>query len=74
MGAVHLAATAQSVYTSLGTGLAGAALTLASGPLYARLGAGGFWAMALLCAAAVPAALALRAAEGDRAEAGAASP
>jgi MFS transporter, PPP family, 3-phenylpropionic acid transporter len=70
----RLAATAQSVYTSLGTGLAGAALTLASGPLYARLGAGGFWAMALLCAAAVPAALALRADEGDRAEAGAASP
>jgi hypothetical protein len=30
--------------------------------------------MALLCAAAVPAALALRADEGDRAEAGAASP
>ena len=56
-----LAAAAQSVYASLGTGLLGAVLTLASGPLYARLGAGGFWAMALLCAAAVPAALALRA-------------
>ena len=34
-------------------------MTLASGPLYERLGAGGYWAMALLCAAAVPAALAL---------------
>jgi PPP family 3-phenylpropionic acid transporter len=55
-----LAATGQSAYAFLGTGAATAALTLASGPLYARLGAGGFWAMALLCAAAVPAALALR--------------
>jgi PPP family 3-phenylpropionic acid transporter len=61
----HLAATAQSAYAALGVGLAGAALTLASGPLYAHLGAGGFWAMALLCAAAVPAALALRAASGS---------
>ena len=57
----RLSATAQSVYASLGTGLAAAALTLASGPLYARFGAGGFWAMALLCVAAIPAALALRA-------------
>lgn len=56
----RLAATAQSVYASLGTGLVAAALTLASGPLYARFGAGGFWVMALLCAAAVPAALRLR--------------
>jgi PPP family 3-phenylpropionic acid transporter len=57
-----LAATAQSVYASLGTGLATAALTLASGSLYARFGAGGFWAMALLSAAAIPAALSLQAA------------
>jgi len=57
----RLAATAQSVYASLGTGLVGAALTLASGPLYAWLGAGGFWVMASLCALAVPASLALRA-------------
>jgi len=57
----RLAATAQSVYASLGTGLVAAALTLASGPLYARLGAGGFWVMASLCALAVPASLALRA-------------
>ncbi len=56
----RLAATAQSVYASLGPGLAAAVLTLASGPLYARFGAGGFWAMALLCAAAIPASLALR--------------
>jgi MFS transporter, PPP family, 3-phenylpropionic acid transporter len=56
----RLAATGQSAYAFLGTGVAAAAVTLASGPLYARLGAGGYWAMALLCVAAVPAALALR--------------
>jgi MFS transporter, PPP family, 3-phenylpropionic acid transporter len=58
----RFAATAQSVYASLGPGpgLAGAALTLAAGPFYARFCAGGFWAMALLCAAAIPAALTLR--------------
>lgn len=56
-----LAATGQSAYAFLGAGFSAAALTLASGPLYARLGAGGFWVMALLCAAAVPAALTLRA-------------
>ncbi len=56
----RIAATAQSVYASLGPGLAGALLTLASGPLYARFGAGGFWAMALLCVLAVPASLSLR--------------
>ncbi|GAA0574149.1 hypothetical protein GCM10009416_11100 [Craurococcus roseus] len=54
------AATAQSAYAVFGTGAAMAALTLASGPLYGRFGGGGYWAMALLCAAAVPVALALR--------------
>jgi PPP family 3-phenylpropionic acid transporter len=34
-------------------------LTLASGPLYGRFGAGGFWAMAALCALAIPLALTL---------------
>ncbi len=58
----RLAATGQAAY-ALGAGLAASALTLASGPLYKHLGAGGYWAMALLCAAALPAALALRAAE-----------
>ncbi len=58
-----LAATAQSAYAFLGTGLALAALTLASGRLYEHLGAGGFWVMALLCAAAVPAAFALKTAD-----------
>ncbi|MBN9508193.1 MAG: MFS transporter [Alphaproteobacteria bacterium] len=56
-------ATAQALYATFGVGFAGAALTVLSGPLYAWLGAGGFWAMALLCAAAVPTALGLRAAE-----------
>ncbi len=55
----RLSATAQSAYAALGTGLASAVLTLAAGPLYERLGAGGFWAMALLCLLAVPAALRL---------------
>ena len=57
------AATAQALYATFGVGLAGAVLTVLSGPLYARLGAGGFWAMALLCAAAVPTAFGLRAEE-----------
>lgn len=55
----HLAATAQTLYASLGTGLVTAALTLASGFLYAHWGGQGFWPMALLCAAAVPVALML---------------
>jgi PPP family 3-phenylpropionic acid transporter len=57
---MRLAATAQSAYASLGSGLATAVLTLLSGPLYARLGAGGFWLMALLCSVAAPLALNLR--------------
>lgn len=53
------AATAQTLYGTLGLGIASAALTLVSGSLYARFGAGAFWAMAALCAAAIPAALTL---------------
>jgi MFS transporter, PPP family, 3-phenylpropionic acid transporter len=49
----RLAATAQAMY-ALGAGATTAALTLASGWLYARLGAHGFLMMALLCAAAAP--------------------
>jgi MFS family permease len=56
------AATAQTLHSSLGTGLAMGTLTLLSGPLYERFGGGGFWAMAGLCAAALPVALGLRAA------------
>jgi PPP family 3-phenylpropionic acid transporter len=49
------AATAQAVHSALGTGLAMGVLMLACGPLYAAFGGGGYWAMAALCAAAVPA-------------------
>jgi MFS transporter, PPP family, 3-phenylpropionic acid transporter len=57
----HLAATAQAMY-ALGAGATTALLTLASGSLYAHLGARGFLLMALLCAAAAPLALRLRSA------------
>jgi MFS family permease len=60
------AATAQTLHSSLGTGLAMGVLTLLSGPLYARFGGDGFWAMAALCAAALPVAVGLRAALGRR--------
>jgi PPP family 3-phenylpropionic acid transporter len=56
----HLAATAQAFYGTVAVGLASAVLTLCSGPLYAHGGAGGFWVMAALCAAAVPLAWRLR--------------
>ncbi len=55
-----LAATAQAVY-ALGAGAMIVVLTLASGPLYARLGGQAFLLMALLCAAATPLALGSRA-------------
>ncbi len=48
-----LAATAQATY-ALGAAGASAALTLAAGALYARLGAQAFFVMALLCAVAIP--------------------
>lgn len=60
------AATAQTLYGTLGLGLASAALTLVSGSLYARFGAGAFWTMAMLCAAAIPIALTLRVPDDDR--------
>jgi PPP family 3-phenylpropionic acid transporter len=44
----------------LGAGAASVVLTLASGTLYGRAGAEGFWAMALLCALALPIAWGLR--------------
>jgi PPP family 3-phenylpropionic acid transporter len=49
----HLAATAQAMY-AVGAGATTALLTLASGQLYASLGAPGFLVMALLCVAAAP--------------------
>jgi MFS transporter, PPP family, 3-phenylpropionic acid transporter len=56
----HLAATAQAMY-AVGAVATTALLTLASGRLYASFGARGFLVMALLCAAAAPLALRLRA-------------
>ena len=49
----HLAATGQAIY-AFGPGLITALLTLSSGMLYARFGAGGFLLMALLSAVALP--------------------
>ncbi len=54
------AATAQAFYGTVALGATSAAVTLASGPLYDRLGPAAFWAMAALCAAAVPLARGLR--------------
>ncbi|RVU19364.1 MFS transporter [Methylobacterium oryzihabitans] len=56
----HLAATALTLYGSVGLGLAAAGLTLAAGALYAALGPGAFWVMAALCVPAIPLALSLR--------------
>jgi PPP family 3-phenylpropionic acid transporter len=53
------AATAQTLHGSFGVGLWMGVLVLLSGPIYARIGGQGFWVMAALCAAAVPAALLL---------------
>jgi PPP family 3-phenylpropionic acid transporter len=55
----HLAATSQAIY-AFGPGLTTALLTLASGMLYARLGANGFLLMALLSALALPLCSGLR--------------
>ena len=55
-----LEGTAQAVYATLGIGGATAVLLLASGALYARFEAQGFWIMAALCVAALPLAWRLR--------------
>ena len=52
--------TAQAIYGTVGIGIATALLTLVSGALYARLGAQGFWVMAVLCGLALPLAWKLR--------------
>lgn len=56
----HLRATALTLYGTVGLGLAGIAMTLASGSLYAAFGAQAFWVMAALSLAALPVALSLR--------------
>jgi PPP family 3-phenylpropionic acid transporter len=61
----HLAATAQALY-AFGAAATTALLTVASGWLYARLGAQAFLVMALLPVAAVPITRRLRAATGAR--------
>ena len=56
----HLEATALTIYGTVGIGVATALLTVACGPIFERFGAHGFWAMAALCAAAMPLTLTLR--------------
>ena len=60
-----LAATAQAVYATIALGIAGAAVALASGSLYAWLGAASFWFMAGVCALALPVSAWLNAALRD---------
>ena len=55
-----LAATAQAIYGGVAVGTMTAIITLVSGPLYGALGPRAIWAMALLCAAALPIAFAMR--------------
>jgi len=55
----RLAATAQTLYGTLGLGIASAVLTGTAGLLYAGFGAQAFWAMAALCALALPLAAGL---------------
>jgi PPP family 3-phenylpropionic acid transporter len=50
----RLLATAQTLYGTGALGLASAVMTIASGYLYGWFGMQAFWAMALLCALAVP--------------------
>ncbi len=56
----HLSATALTLYGTVGIGVPTALLTLASGQLYGRFGAHGFWVMAVFCAAALPVTRMLR--------------
>jgi hypothetical protein len=49
-----LAATAQAIYGTVAVGAMSSILSLISGPLYGAFGARAFWAMAMLCAAALP--------------------
>ena len=55
-----LAATAQAIYGGIAVGTMTAIMTLLSGPLYGAFGPRAFWFMALLCAAALPIAFAMR--------------
>ncbi|MCK8783452.1 MFS transporter [Roseomonas sp. NAR14] len=66
----RLAATAQAFYGTVAVGAANVVLNIASGPLYATLGGGAYWAMAALCLAALPLCRALRHPDRDAAPAG----
>jgi PPP family 3-phenylpropionic acid transporter len=57
---LRLAATAQTIYGTVGVGAAVALLTLASGLLYQHLGGIAFWIMAALCVVAIPVAMTVR--------------
>ena len=61
----HLAATGQTLYGAVAIGIANVLVTLASGPLYAHFGGGGFWVMAALCAIALPLTRGLAATPAD---------
>ena len=50
----RLAATAQAFYGTVAMGAVSAAVSLVSGRLYGAWGAGAFWAMAAMCALALP--------------------
>jgi PPP family 3-phenylpropionic acid transporter len=54
IGPQGLEGTAQAIYGTVGIGATSAVLTIASGALYARVGAQGFWVMAGLSAVAFP--------------------
>ena len=56
-----LASTAQAFYATVALGATSAAVTLAAGPLYGHFGAAAFWAMAAMCAMALPLARGVRA-------------
>jgi MFS transporter, PPP family, 3-phenylpropionic acid transporter len=60
VGPLALATTAQGIYSGVAVGTMTAIMTLVSGPLYGALGPRAFWVMALLCAAALPIAFAMR--------------
>jgi PPP family 3-phenylpropionic acid transporter len=55
-----LAATAQAIYGGVAVGTMTAVVTPVSGPLCGAFGPSAFWVMALLCAAALPIAFAMR--------------
>ena len=65
----NLAATAQTFYATIAMGATSAAVTLLSGMLYGSLGPTAFWAMAIMCAAALPIAHGMRVPDGSASQA-----